>query len=59
MKLRLVFVFATLLLWQLQGLIWFMTMVRSRMAANHLILAQGEIKATIRNVRMWIENEKH
>ena len=58
MKLRLILVGALVLLWQCRGLIYLMTKVRSRMVANHLVSAQGEIESTIRNVRMWIRNEK-
>ena len=57
MQLRLLVMLLTLLLWNCRVMIWLMTKVRSRMAAAHLVYAQGEIEATIQNVRMWIKND--
>jgi len=58
MRLWFVLLICNYLLLLCQFAIWLMTKVRSRMAANHLVLAQGEITSTIQNVRMWIRNEK-
>ena len=57
MKLRLLLAACLLLLWYCQAVIWLCERVRSRMAAEHLVQADTELLLTIRNVRMWIDNE--